>query len=168
MMRWHVVHTQPQAEDRALWHLRNQGFCCFAPKVIELRQHARKVRSVLAPLFPRYLFVRFDCAVARWRAINGTRGVERLLTAGPRPLPVPHGVVETLIGKCDSRGTVQFTALGVFTRGLKVRIKSGIFSGQSAEIAEILANGCDRVRVLLTLLGSQSELELPSYAIKAV
>lgn len=103
MMSWHVVHTQPRGEDTALWHLENQDFCCFLPRVMALRRHARKVKSVLVPLFPRYLFVRFDHEVSPWRAINGTRGVMRLLTNGPRPLAVPLGVVETLLTKCDGQ-----------------------------------------------------------------
>ena len=167
MMRWYVVHTQSRAEERAFWHLKNQGFQCFLPRVVELRRHARQARSVLASLFPRYLFVRFDLDATRWRSINGTRGVIRLLTDGISPLPVPVGVVETLLNKCDSRGTVPLTAMGVFARGLNVRIKSGIFSGQSAEIADVFAQGRDRVTVLLTLLGAQTELQLPSYAIEA-
>jgi transcriptional antiterminator RfaH len=167
MTRWYVVHTQPRAEARALWHLETQGFNCFLPRVVELRRHARQVNPVLAPLFPRYLFVRFDLDMTRWRAINGTRGVISLLANGPSPLPVPHGVIEALLARCDRRGAAPLAALGVFTKGLKVRIKSGAFKGQTGEIAEILPRGSDRVHVLLTLLGAQSELRLPAYAIEA-
>jgi transcription antitermination factor NusG len=86
---------------------------------------------------------------------------------GPHPLPVPVGVVEALLAKCDQQCTVPLTAMGVFTRGLKVRIKSGAFSGQVAEVHEIFAEGRDRIRVLLTLLGAEAELQLPSDAVEA-
>jgi len=167
MARWYVVHTQPQAEARALWHLENQGFRCFLPRVVALKRHARQVKPALVPLFPRYLFIRFDLDTARWRAINGTRGVVSLLTNGSHALPVPQGVVESLLTKCDGRGAAPLTAMGVFTEGLKVRVKSGAFRGQTGQIAEILAPGGDRVRVLLTLLGAQTDLRLPAYAIEA-
>src|SRR5712691_10977731 len=151
MTRWYVVHTQPQAEARALWHLENQGFHCFLPRIVELRSHARQVKPVLVPLFPRYLFVRFNLDMAHWRAINGTRGVVNLLANGPCPLPIPHGVVEALLTKCDRRGAAPLAAMDVFAKGLKIRIKSGVFAGQTGEIAELLPQGGDRVRVLLTL-----------------
>jgi transcriptional antiterminator RfaH len=167
MTHWYVVHTQPQAEARALWHLENQGFHCFLPRVVGFRRHARQVKTVLAPLFPRYLFARFDLDITRWRAINGTRGVVSLLANGPHPLPVPHGAVEELLTKCDRRGAVPLAAMGVFTTGLKVRIKSGVFTGQTGKITEILPQGNDRVHVLLTLLGAETDLRLPSYAIEA-
>jgi transcriptional antiterminator RfaH len=151
----------------ALWHLTNQGFHCFLPHVLQLRSHARKTRLVLVPLFPRYLFVRLDLNVTRWRAINGTRGVVSLLANGPHPLPVPHGLVEMLFAKCDSRNAISLTAMGALAKGLRVRIKSGAFSGQMGEVTGTFAEGRDRVRVLLTLLGVETELQLPSYAIEA-
>jgi transcriptional antiterminator RfaH len=165
MMRWYVVHTHPHAEARALRHLNNQGFRCFLPRIVELRCHARQARPVFAPLVPRYLFVQFDLNVSRWRAVNGTRGVVCLLTSGPQPLPVPQGVVETLLAKCDAHAAVRLA--WILTKGLKVRIKSGAFSGQTGELAEIFIEGCDRVGVLLTLLGAQTKLEVPSYAVEA-
>jgi transcriptional antiterminator RfaH len=167
MTRWYVVHTQPKAEERAIWHLANQGFECFLPRVMGIKRHARRVQSVLEPLFPRYLFAYFDLDATRWRAINGTRGVAGLLTSGARPLAVPPGAVESLLMKSDSSGTVPLAAVGVFAQGHNVRIKSGAFAGQTGQITEILPEGRDRVRILLTLLGAQTELQVPSYAIEA-
>jgi transcriptional antiterminator RfaH len=167
MTRWYVVHTQSHAEARALWHLTNQGFECFLPRFIELRHHARQVKPALVPLFPRYLFVRLDLDATRWRAINGTRGVVNLLANGTEPLPVPHGVVESLLAKCDPRGATPLAAMGVFARGRRVTIKSGMFQGQTGEVTEVFADERDRVHVLLTLLGAVTRVQLPSYAIEA-
>jgi transcriptional antiterminator RfaH len=167
MTRWYVVHTRPQAEATALWHLSNQGFHCFLPRMAKLRRHARRVVSALAPLFPRYFFIRFDLDVTMWRVINGTRGVVNLVTDGTRPLAVPVGVVESLMVKCDSRGIVSLNAMGVFSPGRNVKIKSGAFAGQAGSITRILSEGSERVSVLLTLLGAEAELQIPSYAIEA-
>ena len=167
MTRWYVVQTRALSETNALWHLQNQGYRCFLPRISAVRRHARRVVHVLAPLFPRYLFVQLDLNVARWRAVNGTRGVVRLLTDGASPLALPFGVVEALLQKCDTRGVVSLTAMGVFTKGLKVKIRSGTFAGQTAEVNEVFAEERDRVHVLLTLLGAETELQLPCYAIEA-
>jgi transcriptional antiterminator RfaH len=167
VMRWYVVHTQPQAEAKAVWHLENQGFRCFLPRVRAMQRHSRGVIQVLRPLFPRYLFVYFDFEALRWRAINGTRGVVRLLANGGDPLPVAPGVVEAVIQKCSPSGIVSLAAMGLFVEGASVRIKSGPFSDQLAKINEIYAEEDERVRVLLTLLGAETELLLPCYAIEA-
>src|ERR1700739_3482109 len=55
--RWYVAHTQPQREAIALTHLREQGFRGFLPRRLKNVRHARKVQTVLAPLFTRYVFV---------------------------------------------------------------------------------------------------------------
>jgi transcriptional antiterminator RfaH len=166
-MRWYVVHTQPQAEPRAVQHLKNQGFDCFLPRITALRRHARQVKSVLLPLFPRYLFVRFDLDVMRWRSINGTRGVVGLLTNGRCPVPVPSDAFKALLSRCDERGVTTLAALDFFTKGLKVQIKSGAFAGQTGEVGELLTRDRDRVRVLLCIMGVQTSLLVPAYAIEA-
>ena len=164
-MRWYVVHTQPQAEGRALWHLENQEFRCFLPKVRTLRRHARRVEPTYAPLFPRYLFVEFDLEESRWRTINGTRGVIGLLSDGTRPIPVRRGGVEELIDRCDKSGAISLTALSLFPEGTKVRILSGPFTGQLGEVLHLSAR--DRVMVLLTFMGVQTRLRLPPYTVEA-
>lgn len=166
MSRWYVVHTQPRGEERAAWHLANQGFRCFLPRLRKLRRHARKSDTVLEPLFPRYMFVNFDADAARWRAINGTRGVVGLIANGPNPMPVAAGVVESLQTQCEPDGSAPLTALGVFCEGTRVRIKTGAFAGQTGQIAEIAARGADRVRVLLEFMGAQTSLQLPAYAVE--
>ena len=167
-MRWYVVQTQSRAEERALWHLENQGFRCFLPRFRKLTRHARRSRSVLEPLFPRYLFTQLDLSAAAWRSINGTRGVVALLANGPKPVPVPEGMVESLIADSDEAGITPLSSLGVFWRGRKVKITSGAFRDQFGEVEAVLAKGRDRVAVLLNLLGAPVRLQLPSYAIQAI
>lgn len=166
MKRWYVVHTQSRAEHRAQWHLQNQGFECFVPRCRRTRRHARKTDTVLEPLFPRYLFVHFDADASRWLAINGSRGVIALLTDGTRPLPVPSDLIEKLMVETDEEGVTPLTSLGMFWKGRKVRIKSGPFAGQMGEVADVLAKGRDRVHVLLSMLGVQTSMQLPSYALE--
>ena len=52
MKRWYVVYTQARAEERALWHLQNQGFDCFLPRFRTTKRHARKTSIVLERCFP--------------------------------------------------------------------------------------------------------------------
>jgi transcription antitermination factor NusG len=69
------------------------------------------------------LFVVLNPERDRWRSINGTFGVARLVSAHRRPMPVPTGVVEALLANVDE---VRFD------RGLKpgqtVRVVAGPFA----------------------------------------
>src|SRR5215475_12563612 len=92
--RWYAVQCQPHREHVASRHLANQGFGVFLPLRKKLRRHARRVDSVQVPFFPGYLFVQFDKGKHRWRSINGTLGVTRLVMQGECPAPAPEGIVE--------------------------------------------------------------------------
>jgi transcriptional antiterminator RfaH len=149
--RWYAVHALPFAEARAESQLRRQGFRTFQPKRRKTIRHARKLRTVEAPFFPRYLFIVLDLTRHQWRSVNGTFGVSRLVTRGDQPHPVPRGVVEALIAAADARGILQFAEK--LQIGGSVRLMAGPFAEQLAILDELDDFG--RVRVLLDILGRQ-------------
>ena len=165
MERWYVVHTQPHAEAKAVWHLRNQGFEPYLPRLAKKRRHARRVDWVAAPLFPSYLFVRLDLERARWRAIRSTVGVLDLVLNGERPAAVPVGVVEEIRAREDERGYVVLPA-PVFDPGQKVHLLDGALDGQTG-IFEGMSDEA-RVVVLLELLGREVRVRVPLQMVRAV
>lgn len=111
-------------------------------------RHARKLQTVNAPFFPRYLFVGLDLSRDQWRCVNGTFGVTSLIMDGAMPRAVPPGVVESLT-EASEGGCLQFGKdLKV---GDSVRVLTGPFANLFGELARI--DGGGRVRVLLQLLG---------------
>ena len=149
--RWFVVHTLPMCEARARGHLENQGFRTFLPKRHRTIRHARKLTTVEAPFFPRYLFVILELTRHQWRSINGTFGVSSLIMQGERPHPVPRGIVEALIASSDARGILQLgRELQV---GSPLRLMAGAFAEQLAILDSLDDDG--RIRVLLDVLGRQ-------------
>ena len=162
--RWFAVHSLPQREAGAQQQLENQGFHTFLPRGRKIRRHARKLETILAPIFPRYLFVALDLDRDRWRSVNGTFGVARLVQmAGDRPQPVPHGVVEALIALTDRQGVLRFDAGGRMVVGQKVRILAGAFAEQIGILQRLDDNG--RVRLLLDIMGGEIGVTLPSAAL---
>jgi transcriptional antiterminator RfaH len=146
---WYVVHAQPACEARAGMHLAAQGYTIFCPSARKTVRHARKSTDKLVSLFPGYLFVSLDLSRDRWRSINGTRGVLRLLTQGDVPQAVPAGIVETLQARTDSQGALALPpALSV---GQRVCIMEGPLANLVGTLQRL--NGADRVQVLLDLLG---------------
>jgi len=158
--RWYVVHTQPHRESCAQSHLADQGFAVFLPRFVKNVRHARQVRTVVAPLFPRYLFVALYPDRQRWRSINGTHGVTSILTQDDRPCPVPAGVVEALAERCDAGQIMRAPDL---RPGQAVRIVAGPFAEQLGAIERLA--GAERVRVLLGLMGCSVAVKLDRSAI---
>ena len=96
------MHARPKCEAKARLNLAAQGFRAFLPQVRKTVRHARQLRTVRAPLFPRYLFVELDLARDRWLSVRSTIGVASLFTSSEgQPIPVPRGVVEALLEQCD-------------------------------------------------------------------
>jgi len=148
--RWYVAMTVPRKERLAASQLDNQLYRSFLPLHLETRRHARKFTTVLAPVFPRYIFVILDIERQRWRSVNGTFGVQRLITDGERPLAVAPGVVETLVQSSDQRGALIYQA-DQLAIGDPVKLVSGPFAGSLGILQRL--DGAGRVQILLALLG---------------
>jgi transcriptional antiterminator RfaH len=148
--RWFLAHTLPKSERKAELHLGAQGFRTYLPQIRKTIRHARQLRTIQAPLFPRYLFVILDLERDRWLSVRSTVGVSRLFTHHDgRPVPVPVGIVESLIGQADGSLTRLDTGL---TKGQHVRILSGPFADLVGTLERLDQAG--RVRVLLQMMGT--------------
>jgi len=166
MSAWYVVHTQPMAEQRAAANLRRQGYEVYLPLYRRRVSHARRIAMVERPLFPRYLFVRFDPTRDRWRPILATFGVSFLLRLGETPIPVPGGIVDALRANEAARAFDETPAparkLGI---GAKIRVLAGPFADLVGKF-HALADA-ERVVVLLDLLGREVQVRLPDRAVVA-
>lgn len=158
MKRWYVVQTQFKGEAKAERHLLNQGFEAYVPRYRKTRRHARRVDVVLAPLFPRYLFVRMDLDMERWRSISGTVGVARIICSGEKPMAVPDGIIEEIQSRENGGGVVTL-APKIFTRGEPLRITEGAFADRIGLFEQMADN--KRVLLLLDLMGREVRITAP-------
>lgn len=148
---WYVVQTHPNAERKAVFNLSRQGYHVYLPQYLRRRRHARRVELVKSPLFPRYLFVAADIAAQRWRAIQSTIGVSRLVCHGEMPAAVPADVVAQLQRREDGQGLIRLEKRPMFAPGDRVRVDDGVFES-CLGLFEGLTDG-ERVAILLDLLG---------------
>ena len=150
MGAWYVVRTKTGAEERAAWHLKNQGFEGYLPRYRKQVRHARKTATVLRPLFPGYVFVCLDLGQQRWRAINGTFGVIGMVQFGEVPQSVPDSMVQAIRAREDSLGAVNVAPQGL-QKGDRVRVREGAFAEYTALLEEVSDD--KRVILLLDLMG---------------
>jgi transcriptional antiterminator RfaH len=163
--RWFVAHTHPHAEAKATAHLDRQGFEIYFPRYLKRRRHARRIETVAAPLFPRYLFVAIDLGAQRWRSIYSTVGVSRLVCHGDDPSPVPVGIVEGLKQRQDADGFIKLDSRPPFRPGEKIRVLDGAFSS-CLGLFEGMAER-ERIAILLDLLGRKVRVVLDADLIAA-
>ena len=147
--RWFLAHTLPKSERKAEMHLHFQEFRTYLPRITKTIRHARQLRTVRAPLFPRYIFLILDLSRDRWLSVRSTIGVSSLFTCDGCPVPVPPGIVERLIERSD--GDHLFLDADL-TKGQSVRILSGPFADFVGTLERLDEAG--RVRVLLAMMGT--------------
>ncbi len=162
---WYVIHTQTHAEEKSRFHLERQGYQVYLPRYLKRRRHARRVEIVASPFFPRYLFVAVDVASQRWRSVNSTIGVARLVCNGEHPAIVSDRIIGQIRRNEDEKGFVRVDQSPRFSRGDKVRVLDGalsdcfgLFEGATSE---------ERVSILLDLLGRKVRVFLETDSIAA-
>jgi transcriptional antiterminator RfaH len=136
--RWFVVATYAHAEERAETNLRDQGYEAFLPLITVRRCHHHVVRIVDRPLFPGYLFTRFDAQREPWRPITNTPGVYDLIRnrATGMPEAVANGATEALqaiqaLAATQPQETIQWAP------GAAVAVANGAFQGHPAVVVEV-------------------------------
>lgn len=163
--RWYVAQTHVHAEGKAAEHLARQGYLTYLPRYRKRRRHARRVDEIAAPLFPRYLFIAADAAAQRWRAIQSTVGVARLVCNGDTPASVGSEVVDALRAREDERGLVRIDQAARFSPGDSIRVLDGAFAA-CLGLFECMTDG-ERVAILLDLLGRKVRVVLNADCVAA-
>jgi transcriptional antiterminator RfaH len=165
MSDWYAVHTHAQSEEKAVHHLNNQGFEVYLPRYLKRRRHARKTELIKAPLFPRYLFVKFDMNLHQWRAINSTLGIKHLVCTGDTPSSVHSEIIEAIQFHENENGIVVVDPCERFQKGDPVRLLDGPF----ADVVGLFDGASDdqRVMILLDLMGRRVRVKMKSEFVEA-
>jgi transcriptional antiterminator RfaH len=105
-------------------------------------------------------------AMQRWRCIQSTIGVSRLVCNGDKPATIQPQVLDEIRAREDGRGIIQIDNSARFARGDKVRVMDGVFSACQGLFEAIADN--QRVAILLDLLGRKVRVVLEMDLIDAV
>ena len=146
--RWYVVQTHQHCESLAERHLSSQNLRTYLPKRHRTIRHAHTIKTVCSAYFDGYLFVSLDIQRQRWSPINSTVGVRRLVMSDRKPIPVPYGIVESLIMATDEDGFLH--PKDIFQTGKTVKVSSGPFAEQLGVLDYVGRSGA--VRVLMDIM----------------
>jgi transcription antitermination factor NusG len=123
--RWFALQVKPRHEKSAAEALRHKGLEDFCPQYLAVRRWSDRMKRLEFPLFPRYVFCRFD--LHNKLSVLTTPGVVSILGIGKSPLPVPDGEIKALQAIVQSHLPAQpWPFLQV---GESVRLECGPLAG---------------------------------------
>lgn len=155
MESWFVAKTKP-AKERYVETcvLEKWGIDVFFPAI---RRPSSEIFA-FEPLFPTYLFCRFDTQSVIWPAIRWVPGLCYFLGTGQQIVPVSDELIVNLkkhVSRWNEGGCMPR-----FIPGERVIVTSGPFTGVEGIFQKYLP-ARQRCQVLLQVLGQQNKVELP-------
>jgi transcriptional antiterminator RfaH len=154
-LSWYVVQSKPREEERALYFLKERGLETYLPRMEVAKIRGSKSVRKEKPLFPGYLFCRFNkeesVAHVRW-----TKGVKRILPQNVNPIPVEDEVVKTIHSLQQKDGIIRKQLL---QKNDRIRIARGPMKDVLG-IFEYWTSDRGRVRVLLNFVNYQASVNL--------
>jgi transcription antitermination factor NusG len=122
---WYAVRVRPRHEKYVRAVLYNKGYEAFLPTYVSRRRRPDRFKEIELPLFPGYLFCRFD--LLRRLPILVTPGVIQIVGLGKAPMPVEDTEVAAIRIIVTSRLALE--PWSYLETGQQVRIEEGPLRG---------------------------------------
>lgn len=161
-LQWFAIRTATGREKFVSTQLRSKGFEDFLPIYRTRRKWSDRIKELDLPLFPGYLFCRFD--FSNRLPILVTPGVKLIVGFGKAPTPVPPEEVESLRRVVSSGAAASpWPYLSI---GQRVRVTQGALDGVEGILLQV-KNPC-RIVLSVELLRRSVAVELDREAVVPV
>jgi transcriptional antiterminator RfaH len=159
---WFILQFKANSHHQAKKNLTRQGFEVFLPLNDTTSRKLSRFINTSKPLFPGYMFIRFNRAESGWHKINNTYGVSRLITFNSILKSIPISLIDNLIKRYDSSG--KLLPVPNFKKGDQVTVLTGPFADFIANVEKYEAD--HRIWILMDLMGRKTKIQTPSDALK--
>lgn len=160
--RWYALQLRTRWESYAADLLTNKGYEVFLPTSKTLKHVRGKATQSVTPLFPGYVFCRFD--VYNRLPILVTPGVIAVVGRGKVPVPVEDSEIEA-IQRAVYTG-LQVEPWPYLEVGQLVRIQDGALAGVEGILSGF--KGTHRIVLSVSLLRRSVALEIDRSSVRAV
>ena len=155
-MPWYAVSTKPHQEKQAELHIKQCGIECFLPLLKENKIIRRTRKEVIEPLFPGYLFARFD-PDKHCRAVSYATGVRKIVEFGSGPFELDATLIDAIKQRLNNGYVTLMPVRPV--HGQVMHINSGPLAGLEAVFVREMTDR-NRVLLLLNTLGLHARLNM--------
>jgi transcriptional antiterminator RfaH len=157
-LRWFCLRSQPKREHVAAANLHDRvAVEVFAPRIRAMHSTRRGIMvNATEALFPGYLFARFAYP-DQVRHVMSTNGVTGVVAFGGQPPAIADNIIDCL--RREVALAERSPIAPVLEEGSWVRILSGCFQYLEGRVLHFDPR-TERVRLLLTLLGSEVQVSL--------
>ncbi|MEH6587329.1 MAG: transcription/translation regulatory transformer protein RfaH [Halioglobus sp.] len=153
---WYTIQTKPRQEALAEENLLRQNYSTYLPRLRLKKRRRNQWREVIAPLFPRYLFIRVDADEQSLAPIRSTLGVTGLVRFGQLLRPVPDEVIGYLKQAENQQTHLHEDTRSPHRLGDEVEILEGPFAGLQAVYQ--MDKPEQRALLLIELLGRRNQV----------
>ena len=157
MDRWYALHTKARSEKLLSHLLALQYISVYLPQVPMVR-HGRRLATT-EPLFPCYLFARFDLDAVSFTRFRWTPGLRDVVHGAEGPAPVDDVVIEHIQQRIARNEIVRSAAHERFWPQDRVRLKGDVFADLDVVFDQYLP-GEARARVLIQILGRTTSVDV--------
>lgn len=140
---WYALNVKSRHEKVVTQLLTNKGYETFLPLYTRRHQYARRAREFELPLFPGYLFCRFDSGACL--PVLTTPGVLRVVGSGRAPIPVDNNEIGALQRAIAAR--VAMSPHPYWRAGQRGRITSGALAG----VEGVVVSGKQPMKLILSV-----------------
>lgn len=154
---WFILQYKANSYQKAAKNLTQLGFEIFLPLHDTTSRKVSRFINTTQPLFPGYMFVRFDRTETKWHKINNTYGVLRLVTFNSILKSIPATFINNLMKRYDLSG--KLLPIKKLKEGDKVKVSSGPFTNFIATIEKYETD--QRIWILMDLMGRKTKLQTP-------
>ena len=155
---WFILQFKSNSHHIAAKNLTRQGFETFLPLHDTTSRRTSRFINTSKPLFPGYMFIKFDRAESVWHKINSTYGVSRLITFNSILKSIPTIFVDHLMKRYDLSGKLIPTQK--LKKGDHVTVLKGPFANFIATVEKYEAD--QRIWILMDLMGRKTKIQTPS------
>jgi transcription antitermination factor NusG len=151
---WYALQVRSRKESYVASQIQGQGYECLLPTYKSIRKWSDRMKEVEQPLFPGYLFCRFD--FQNRRPVVTTPGVLQVVGYGRTAVSVSEEEIQALQLAVGSEMPKQpWPYLEV---GQRVRVNYGTLSGLEGILVNVKGN--HRVVLSVTLLQRSVAMEV--------
>ncbi|MDA9178362.1 transcriptional activator RfaH [Amylibacter sp.] len=155
---WFILQFKSNSHHIAAKNLNRQGFETFLPLHDTTSRRTSRFINTSKPLFPGYMFIKFDRTESVWHKINSTYGVSRLITFNSILKSIPTIFVDHLMKRYDSSGNLL--PIKKLKKGDQVKLLKGPFANFIATVEKYEDD--QRIWVLMDLMGRKTKIITPS------